>query len=64
MMKQPKIVVIPLLEDLASAPSQSQLQELEELERQGKIKIWAGGKVQAPDKHWMVVIYEEVEGNE
>jgi hypothetical protein len=63
-MKQPKIAMIPLLEDLASTPSQSQLQELEELERQGKIKIWPDGRRKTPDNRWMVVVYEEVEGNE
>jgi hypothetical protein len=60
-MNQPKIAIIPLLEDLASAPSQSQLQELEELERHGKIKIWPDGKRQTPDNCWMIGVYEEVE---
>jgi len=63
-MKQPKIAIIPLFEDLAIAPSQSQLRELEELERQGKIKIWPDGKRQTPDNRWMIVVYDEVEDNE
>jgi hypothetical protein len=58
-MKQPKFATIPLLEDLASAPSQSQLRELAEKEKQGKIKIWPGGIVYNPP--WLIVIYEEVD---
>jgi len=63
-MKQPKIVTIPLLEDLAGAPDQSQLRKLAKLEREGKIKIWPGGIVHNPGIPWVVVIYDETEGNE
>ena len=61
-MKEPKIAKIPLLEDLANPSGHSQLRDLAELEKQGKIKIWPGGI--AIGSGWLVVVYEEVGENQ
>lgn len=61
-MKKPKIITIPLFEDLTSSPEQSQLKKLAEKEKEGKIKIWPGGIIHSPlSPGWVVVIYDELE---
>ncbi len=60
-MKKPEIALINIQEDLANPSGHSQLRELAELEEQGKIKVWPGGRVE--ENGWVVVVYDEVEVN-
>lgn len=57
-MKQPKIAKIPLVEDLNNPSGHSQLRDLAELEKQGKIKIWPDGIKYS--NGWVIVVYDEV----
>lgn len=55
-MNVPQVKLIPLLEDLASSPDNSELYDLVKQEKEGKIKIWEIRNT-PENPGWVIVVY-------